>query len=180
MCWYLSKSGRCMASVACVTDEVDEQVSSARFRHLLVYSVERSWCAVVQKVLDIAFENDEWEVVFRELSEMCDEEASLLHRAVRNRNRPMVELVVGYAPSFLSGIDDLEMFKRKMEFKVRWGTIFKADMRGPGGMSPLHVVACLEDAEEVVDALTSGACQVSDQLRLAGRLVTCLLYDASS
>ena len=154
--------GRC-------TDEVVrcawlEQVSSTRFRQLLVYSVERNWCAVVQKVLDIAFENDEWEVVFTELGEMSDEEASLLHRAVRNRNRRMVELLLGFAPSFLGGIGDpdVESFKRKLDFRVRWGSIFKADMRGPGGLSPLHIAASLQDAEEVVDALTSGPCQVSD------------------
>ncbi|KAG0613480.1 hypothetical protein M758_6G106000 [Ceratodon purpureus] len=137
-------------------------VSSTRFRQLLVYSVERNWCAVVQKVLDIAFENDEWEVVFTELGEMSDEEASLLHRAVRNRNRRMVELLLGFAPSFLGGIGDpdVESFKRKLDFRVRWGSIFKADMRGPGGLSPLHIAASLQDAEEVVDALTSGPCQM--------------------
>lgn len=141
-----------------------QQVSSTRFKQLLVYSVERNWCAVVQKVLDIAFENDDWEVVFRELSEMSEEEASLLHRAVRNRSRRMVELLLGFAPSFLGGINDpdVKSFKRKLDFKVRWGSVFKPDMRGPGGLSPLHIAASLQDAEEVVDALTSGPCQVSD------------------
>jgi ankyrin repeat protein len=137
-------------------------VSSTRFKQLLVYSVECNWCAVVQKVLDIAFENDDWEVVFTELSEMSQEEASLLHRAVRNKNRPMVELLLGFAPSFLAGINDPESSKRKLDFKVRWGSIFKPDMRGPAGLSPLHIAASLQDAEEVVDALTSGPCQVSD------------------
>jgi ankyrin repeat protein len=140
-----------------------EQVSSRRFKQLLVYSVERSWCAVVRKVLDIAFENDDWEATFTELSEMSQEEASLLHRAVRNKNRAMVELLLDFSPSFLGGINDpdLESFKRKLEFKLRWGSIFKADMRGPAGLTPLHIAASMKDAEEVVDALTSGPFQVS-------------------
>lgn len=128
-----------------------------------MYSVERNWCAVVGRVLDIVFENDEWEVVFSELSDMSQDEASLLHRAVRNKNRRMVEVLLGYAPSFLAGMEDpdVERFKQRLDFRVRWASIFKADMRGPGGLSPLHIAASLEDGEEVVDALTSGPCQVS-------------------
>lgn len=116
-------------------------------------------------MLDIGFEEDEWEVVFSELSEMSEEGASLLHRAVRMKSRAMVELLLGYAPSFLGGINDpdMERFKRKLDFKVRWGAIFKPDMHGPGGLSPLHVAASLQDGEEVVDALTSGPFGVSDR-----------------
>lgn len=147
-----------------------QQASSTRFKQLLLYSVERNWCAVVRKVLDIAFENDDWEAAFMELSDMSQEAASLLHRAVRNKNRTMVELLLDFSPSFLSGIDDpdLESFKRKLEFKLRWSLIFKPDMRGPAGLTPLHVAASMQDAEEVVDALTSGPCQVSDP-QSAGR-----------
>ena len=113
----------------------------------------------------MAFENEEWEVVFTELAEMSSEEgASLLHRAVRRRSRAMVELLLGFAPSWLGGMEeaDVERLKRKLDFRVRWGSIFKADMRGPGGLSPLHIAASLRDGEEVVDALTSGPCQVGD------------------
>jgi len=149
-----------------------EQVPTTRFKQLLVYSVERKWYAVVQRVLDIAFEDEEWAEIFSELSEMSEEGASLLHRAVRNRDRGMVELLLGYAPSFLGGINDpdVERFKRKLDFKVKWGAIFKPDMRGAGGLSPLHVAASLQDGEEVVDALTSGRCQVSDDESVVARL----------
>lgn len=151
--------------LTCLPPPCFEQRPSTRFKALLVYSVERNWCAVVQRVLDIGFEEDEWEVVFSELSEMSEEGASLLHRAVRMKSRAMVELLLGYAPSFLGGINDpdMERFKRKLDFKVRWGAIFKPDMHGPGGLSPLHVAASLQDGEEVVDALTSGPFQVSDR-----------------
>jgi len=54
----------------------------------------------------------------------------------------------------------VESFKRKLDFRVRWGAIFKPDMRGAVGLSPLHIAASLQDGEEVVDALTSGPCQM--------------------
>jgi hypothetical protein len=135
------------------------QVSS-RFHHLLVYAVERNWCALVRKILDIAFENDDWDATFVELSEIVDG-ANLLHRAVRNRSRSMVELLLDFSPAFLAGMNDpdLEGFKRRLEFKRRWGSLFKADMRGPGGLTPLHIAASMKDAEDVVDALTSGPFQ---------------------
>lgn len=138
-----------------------EQVSS-RFHHLLVYAVERNWCALVRKMLDIAFENDDWDATFVELSEMLDG-ANLLHRAVRNRSRSMVELLLDFLPAFLAGMNDsdLEGFKRRLEFRRRWGSLFKADMRGPGGLTPLHIAASMKDAEDVVDALISGSFQVS-------------------
>lgn len=150
---------------------------STRFKQLLIYSVERNWCAVVQRVLDIAFEDDDWEQIFSALSDMFQEEASLLHRAVRNKNRPMVELLLEYAPSFLAGINDpdVESFKRKLDFKLKWGSIFKPDIRGPGGLSPLHIAASLQDGEEVVDALTSGPCQVSDN-QCGAHHLTCFLF----
>lgn len=141
-----------------------EQMFSTRLKQLLVYSVERNWCAVVEKVLDTAFENDDWEATFLELSDMPQEEVSLLHRAVRNKNRPMVELLLGFAPSFLAGINDpnVESFKQKLEFRLKWSLIFKPDMGGPAGLTPLHVAASMHDAEDIVDALTSDPCQVSN------------------
>lgn len=139
------------------------QVPSLRLKQLLVYSVERNWCAVVTKLLDIAFGNEDFDAAFIEFSAALQEEVSLLHRAVRKKCRPMVELLLSYVPSFLSGINDTNSrsFKQKLEFKVKWGSIFKPDMRGPAGLTPLHIAATIKDAEHIVDALTSDPCQVS-------------------
>lgn len=126
--------------------------------------MERNWCAVVRKLLDIAFETGDWEATFMVLSEMSQEGSSLLHRAVRNKKRPMVELLLGFAPSFLAGINDsdVESFKRKLEFRLKWSSIYKPDMRGPGGLTPLHIAASIHGAEDIVDALTTGPSQVSN------------------
>lgn len=129
-----------------------------------MYAVEHDWCAVVRKLLDIAFESQDIDAASAELSVVLQEEVSLLHRAVRKKCRPMVELLLAYVPSILEGIKDADLasFKQKLDFKVKWSTFFKPDMWGPAGMTPLHVAASIQDAEEVVDALTSDPCQVSD------------------
>lgn len=146
MCWILSF-----------------QISSRRLRLLLVFSVERNWCAVVQKLLDILFEVNNLEAAFTKLSDVLHEEVSLLHRAVQRKCRPMVELLLGYVPSSLAHANESEfgLFQRKLQFKSHWASIFRPDVNGPAGLTPLHIAANMQDSEEVVDALTSDPCQVS-------------------
>jgi hypothetical protein len=74
----------------------------------------------------------------------------------------MVELLLAYVPSSLTKESDcgLENFQRIMQFKLQWGNFFRPDMAGPAGLTPLHIAASMQDAEDVVDALTSDPCQV--------------------
>lgn len=122
---------------------------------------------MVRKVFDICFEKQDCESAFLELADVLQEEVSLLHRAVQKRCRQMAELLLAYVPPFLAGANDTEImsFQGKLEFKAKWGNIFKPDMAGPAGLTPLHVAASLQDAEEVVDALTSDPCQVHSNFR---------------
>ncbi|CAM6020726.1 unnamed protein product [Sphagnum balticum] len=140
---------------------VVDLISSRRLRLLLVFSVERNWCAVVQKLLDILFEVNNLEAAFTKLSDVLHEEVSLLHRAVQRKCRPMVELLLGYVPSSLARANESEfsLFQRKLQFKSHWASIFRPDVNGPAGLTPLHIAANMQDSEEVVDALTSDPCQ---------------------
>ncbi|CAK9190244.1 unnamed protein product [Sphagnum troendelagicum] len=140
---------------------VVDLISSRRLRLLLVFSVERNWCAVVQKLLDILFEVNNLEAAFTKLSDVLREEVSLLHRAVQRKCRPMVELLLGYVPSSLAHANESEfsLFQRKLQFKSHWASIFRPDVNGPAGLTPLHIAANMQDSEEVVDALTSDPCQ---------------------
>jgi hypothetical protein len=138
------------------------QVHAFRLKCLLVFSVERDWCTVVQKLLDMPFQRAESDSLFAKLSHVVRDEISLLHRAVRRKCRPMVELLLAYVPSSLTKESDfgLENFQRIMQFKLQWGNFFRPDMAGPAGLTPLHIAASMQDAEDVVDALTSDPCQV--------------------
>jgi hypothetical protein len=77
----------------------------------------------------------------------------------------MVELLLAYVPSSLTKESDvgLETLQRIMQFKLQWGNLFRPDMAGPAGLTPLHIAASMKDAEDVVDALTSDPCQVCPQ-----------------
>jgi hypothetical protein len=138
------------------------QVHAFRLKCLLVFSVERDWCTVVQKLLDMPFQRAESDSLFTKLSHVVRDEISLLHRAVRRKCRLMVELLLAYVPSSLTKESDcgLENFQRIMQFKLQWGNFFRPDMAGPAGLTPLHIAASMQDAEDVVDALTSDPCQV--------------------
>ncbi|CAM6045328.1 unnamed protein product, partial [Sphagnum compactum] len=139
-----------------------DMVQAFRLKRLLVFSVERDWCTVVRKLLDMPFERAKSESFFTKLSHVVQDDMSLLHQAVRRKCRPMVELLLAYVPSSLTKESDvgLETLQRIMQFKLQWGNLFRPDMAGPAGLTPLHIAASMKDAEDVVDALTSDPCQV--------------------
>eukprot|EP00249_Psilotum_nudum_P018571 c26868_g1_i1 orf=481-3978(-) len=121
--------------------------SSVRFRWLLSYAVEHSWCAILKQVLDFMFSIgfSPKEVIRREAIETLLSDLSLLHKAVKMNSRPMVELLLGYSPPGLAG--------------AAHSSVFSPDMPGPGHLTPLHVAASMQDAAGMIDALTSGPIQ---------------------
>lgn len=141
-----------------------------KLKSLLIYSVERKWCTVVRKLLDVACGHRNIESGVSRLSQVLKDDVSLLHRAVRKKDRCMVELLLAYVPPFVSSenhanSDGLDQFSKVMQFKLQWGNLFRPDMSGPAGLTPLHVAASLQDAEAVVDALTSDPFQVCTILK---------------
>jgi hypothetical protein len=108
-----------------------------RFKKLLTYAVHHDWCAVVRKLLDLLFGlgTNRVEEVLGMLSEV-----NLVHKAVKRKNKAMVQLLMYYA---LDGYG-----ARSIK------NIFTPTMHGPAGFTPLHVAACMSGAEDVLDALT--------------------------
>ncbi|CAL9065771.1 unnamed protein product [Musa banksii] len=111
-----------------------------RFRHLMSFAMNREWSAVVKKLLDILFSGtvdaDRQSPTELALSE------NLLHSAVQMNSRPMVELLLRYAPVKASKETHVDRF------------LFRPDMLGPLGITPLHVAASSNGAESILDALT--------------------------
>ncbi|RZS02706.1 hypothetical protein BHM03_00032788 [Ensete ventricosum] len=111
-----------------------------RFRRLMSFAMSREWSAVVKKLLDILFSGtvnaDRQSPTELALSE------NLLHSAVQMNSRPMVELLLRYVPVKASKETDLDHF------------LFRPDMLGPLGITPLHIAASSNGAESILDALT--------------------------
>ncbi|CAN6440497.1 unnamed protein product [Victoria cruziana] len=114
-----------------------KEFSYERLKHLLVFSVERDWIALVKKLLDILMERSlEREEVMQMLSEI-----HLLNRAVNRRCIKMVNLLLQYRGcSKNSGSTDY---------------LFPPNSVGIGGITSLHLAACARGSEDLIDALTN-------------------------
>ncbi|KAF8405616.1 hypothetical protein HHK36_010523 [Tetracentron sinense] len=115
--------------------------SHTRFKFLFTFSIERDWCAVVKTLLDIFVErNSGKHLLFKESLELLSE-IHLLNRAVKRKCRNMVDLLIHYSVT-ISG-------------NASTNYLFPPNLAGPGGVTPLHLAACMSDSEDMVDALTS-------------------------
>ncbi|XXG46349.1 hypothetical protein AAC387_Pa02g1215 [Persea americana] len=115
--------------------------SSARLKFLFTFSVERDWSALVKALLDIIVEeNSGIGCSSRELLETL-EEIQILNRAVKRKCRKMVNLLLHYSIS--SSNDNSRNY------------LFPPNQAGPGGLTPLHLAACTQDSEDMVDELTN-------------------------
>ena len=121
-----------------------------RFKWLMEFSVDHDWCAVVKKLLDILLDGTvgagEHPFLKPALSEM-----GLLHRAVRRNSRSLIECLLKYVPENVT--DEL-----RSELSSLVGGdenfLFRPDVVGPAGLTPLHVAAGRDGCEDVLDALT--------------------------
>lgn len=121
-----------------------------RFKWLVDFSVDHEWCAVVKKLLNILLDGtvgagDNSFLKFA-LTEM-----GLLHRAVRRNSRPLVELLLTYTPE---NVADELCSEYQSLVGVGGEFLFRPDCVGPAGLTPLHVAACIDGYEDVLDALT--------------------------
>ncbi|XP_059289449.1 squamosa promoter-binding-like protein 1 [Lycium ferocissimum] len=124
-----------------------------RFKWLIEFSTDRAWCAVVKKLLDIFF-NGIVDVGEHSSLDIALREVAVLHRAVRGNSRPMVEMLLRYCPH---GVLDKSGVEKQ---QGHGGYLFIPDSVGPGGLTPLHIVACLDGYESLLEALIDDPGQV--------------------
>ncbi|XP_057790305.1 squamosa promoter-binding-like protein 1 [Salvia miltiorrhiza] len=118
-----------------------------RFKCLVEFSMDHDWCSVVNKLLEILFSgtvsSGEKPFLKFAMSEM-----SLLHRAVRKNSRPLVGMLLRYVPEKIADALSSEYGS------LVSGYLFRPDVAGPGGLTPLHVAAGRDGSEDILDALT--------------------------
>lgn len=149
--WLLERSSHLISRPE-LTALRSTEFSSVRFKWLLEFSIDRDWCAVVKKILDIVFDR---RVGGPDLSvDQLLNEVSPLHRAVRRNCRPMVDFLLKYSP------EEKRALESSQEIKFSKQT-FKSNKKGPAGITPLHIAASIEGADDVLNLLTDDPEQVS-------------------
>ncbi|KAG5514081.1 hypothetical protein RHGRI_035474 [Rhododendron griersonianum] len=148
MGWLLHKSR--LKSRLGQLDPASGHFTLTRFRWLIEFSMDHNWCAVVKNLLDILLDGTvgAGEHPFLK-SALC--EMGLLHRAVRRNSRPLVECLLRYVPDNVS--DELRSELSSLAVGDEY-ILFRPDVVGPAGLTPLHVAAGTDGSEDILDALT--------------------------
>ncbi|XP_010256977.1 PREDICTED: squamosa promoter-binding-like protein 14 [Nelumbo nucifera] len=119
--------------------------SHSRFKFIFTFSVERDWCAVVKTLLDILVEKNLGPDGPPKASIELLSDIQLLNRAVKRKCRNMVDLLIHYSVTLG---DNTKQY------------LFPPNSVGPGGVTPLHLAACIQGLEEIVDSLTNDPQQI--------------------
>ncbi|XVF22003.1 hypothetical protein REPUB_Repub12eG0137100 [Reevesia pubescens] len=132
-------------------DPNPEPFALRRLKWLMEFSMDHEWCAVVKKLLNILLDgivgSGEHPSLNIALTEM-----GLLHRAVRKNSRSLVELLLRFVPEKAS--DRLGFENGTVVTGVHKILLFRPDVLGPAGLTPLHIAAGKDGSEDVLDALT--------------------------
>ncbi|GKV30453.1 hypothetical protein SLEP1_g39261 [Rubroshorea leprosula] len=131
-----------------------------RFKWLMEFSMDHEWCAVVKKLLNILLEGTVGSGEHPSLN-IALTEMGLLHRAVRKNSRPLVELLLRFAPDRAS--DKVGSEHKVLADGGRDSFLFRPDVTGPAGLTPLHIAAGKDGSEDVLDALTDDPRKVGIQ-----------------
>ncbi|XP_022934500.1 squamosa promoter-binding-like protein 1 [Cucurbita moschata] len=122
-------------------DPNENLFSLPRFKWLMEFAMDHDWCAVVKKLLDVLLDGTVDAGGHSSLN-LALMDMSLLHRAVRKNSRSLVELLLVY-PSKVKDTSSADSF------------LFRPNVVGPAGLTPLHIAAGKDDSEDVLDALTN-------------------------
>ncbi|CAN1762499.1 Squamosa promoter-binding-like protein 12 [Linum perenne] len=121
-----------------------------RIKWLMDFSVDHEWQAVVRKLLDVVL-HGMVEIGEHSSLNVALVEMGILHRAVRRNSRSLVEFLLKYAPEKMQSADKAVATLTESND----GCLFRPDMAGPGGLTPLHIAAGKDGSEDVLDALTN-------------------------
>lgn len=128
-----------------------------RFKWLIEFSMDHDWCAAVKKLLNLLFDGTvnagDHPSLYLALSDM-----GLLHKAVRRNSKQLVELLLRYVPENIS--DELGPEVKALVDGENKTFLFRPDVVGPAGLTPLHIAAGKDGSEDVLDALTNDPCMV--------------------
>ncbi|KAL2922292.1 Squamosa promoter-binding-like protein 12 [Bienertia sinuspersici] len=120
-----------------------------RLKWLIEFSMGHDWSAVLRKLLDLLFsgtvDTGDYASVEFALSEM-----TLLHTAVQRNSRPVVEFLLRYIPK--NCIDTLDLGHKEPDCGPS-SFLFRPDVTGFNGLTPLHIAASCAGFENVLDAL---------------------------
>ncbi|XP_074564842.1 squamosa promoter-binding-like protein 15 [Curcuma longa] len=115
--------------------------SISRFKYLLTFSVERDWCTLIRTLLDILVQRSLKDDSSKHEPLELLSEVHLLNRAVKRKCKKMLDLLIHY--SVVHGSYATKVY------------LFPPNMAGPGGITPLHMAASMEDSIDMVDMLTN-------------------------
>lgn len=128
-----------------------------RFKWLIEFSMDHDWCAAVRKLLNLLFDGTvntgDHPSLYLALSEM-----GLLHKAVRRNSKQLVECLLRYVPENIS--DKLGPEEKALVDGENQTFLFRPDVDGTAGLTPLHIAAGKDGSEDVLDALTNDPCMV--------------------
>ncbi|KAG4995745.1 hypothetical protein JHK84_026804 [Glycine max] len=128
-----------------------------RFKWLIEFSMDHDWCAAVRKLLNLLLDGTvntgDHPSLYLALSEM-----GLLHKAVRRNSKQLVECLLRYVPENIS--DKLGPEDKALVDGENQTFLFRPDVVGPAGLTPLHIAAGKDGSEDVLDALTNDPCMV--------------------
>lgn len=132
-------------------DPNENLFSLPRFKWLMEFSMDHDWCAVVKKLLDI-LQDGTVDAGGHPSLNLALMEMGLLHRAVRKNSRSLVELLLRYP----SKVNDASSSEDSASVDGETDSfLFRPNVVGPAGLTPLHIAAGKDDSEDVLDALTN-------------------------
>lgn len=122
----------------------------SRVKWLIEFSMDHDWCAVLRKLLDFLFsgtiDTGNHASIEHALSDM-----TLLHTAVQRNNRQMVEFLLRYIPKKVKNTLVLE--QKQPDYGPPSSFLFRPDVTGSSGLTPLHIAASCAGFDNVLDAL---------------------------
>ncbi|XP_074307363.1 squamosa promoter-binding-like protein 1 [Silene latifolia] len=122
-----------------------------RLKWLVEFSMDHDWRAVLKKLMDLLFSGIVDIGAYASIDDGLADIA-LLHTAVRRNSKLMVEFLLRYVPP--NKVENTLVMEQKQPDCVPPSSmLFRPDLAGAGGLTPLHIAASTAGSENVLEAL---------------------------